>query len=127
MFEDLASLMIHWPFITVMLLFAVIMQTLKGTIYTKANILKYKASKPWLGETLWWLRKTMPIQPAIAWFIGYIPDIPASPGVEATSAKCLYFLAAGIISTWAFAIIKSIAKKRGIELNFDQNSTPPKQ
>jgi len=126
--EDLlAQVMPHWPFVAVMLLFAVLMQALKASVYTKANILKYKKSKPWLGEMLWWLRKTMPVQPAIAWFIGYIPGIPASPGVDTSSAKCLYFLLAGIISTWAFAIIKGIAKRRGIELEFNQSEPPAKK
>jgi hypothetical protein len=124
--EDILALIVsHWPFITVTLAFAILMQTLKGTVYTKTNIVKYKKSKPWLGETLWWLRKTMAIQPAIAALIGIIPGIPASPGVDTIGAKCLYFLAAGIISTWAFAIIKGLAKRRGIELEFS-SSEPPK-
>jgi hypothetical protein len=117
MFEDLSSLVAHWPFLAASLGFAMLVQILKGTIYTKANIVKYKKSKPWLGELLWWLRKTLPLHPAIyGWFLGYIPEIPTSPGIDAIAAKCLYFAFAGIASTWIFGILKSVAKKKGIEL-----------
>jgi hypothetical protein len=116
--EDILSTIVqHWPFLAATLFFAFLVQTLKGTLYTKQNIVKYKKSKPVLGEVLWWMRKTLPLHPAVyGWLLGYVPGIPASPGVEAIAAKCLYFAFAGIASTWIFGILKSIAKKRGIEL-----------
>jgi len=123
MFEDLASLLVHWPFLGASLIFAVLVQILKGIVYTKDNILKYKKSAPAWGEFLWWMRKTLPLHPAIyGALIGLIPGIPASPNVETVAAKCLYFAAAGICSTWIFGILKQLAKKRGIELDFTKES-----
>jgi len=123
MFEDLASLLVHWPFVIVALICAVLVQILKGTIYTKVNIIKYKKSTPWFGEFLWWMRKTLPLHPVLycAW-LGLIDGMPASPGVETVAAKCLYFAAAGICSTWMFGLLKQLLKKRGIELDFTVDS-----
>lgn len=123
--EILSQMLTHWPFLAASLIFAVIVQMLKGTCYTKANILKYKQSIPWVGELLWWMRKTLPMHPVVYGVIlGLIPGIPASPGVETVAAKCLYFALAGICSTWIFGILKSIAKKRGIELKLPAEDDP---
>lgn len=122
----------HWPFIVATLIFATMGQVMKATVFTKANVVKYKASDSKLGrivgELLWWGRKSLPMHPVIAGaLLGGVPGIPVSApmGEVATAVKQLYYAGAGMASTWAFAILKSVAKKRGIELDMPRESTVP--
>jgi len=107
----------HWPFLAAMLFFAVLTQVLKGTVFTQENVVKYKTKKHVLGELIWWGRKSLPLHPVIFGMgLGFIPGVPVSAGVETIAAKVFYFAFAGLVSTWAFAVVKSLAKKRGIDL-----------
>jgi hypothetical protein len=51
--------------------------------------------------------------------------MPVSPGIETVAARVLYFAFAGMSSTWAFAILKSLAKKQGLDLNIPRDSALP--
>ena len=119
----------HWPFIFACLIFAMGGQVAKATVFTKANVLKYKQSGPALvGELIWWGRKTLPMLPVVLGFmLGSMPGMPVSSVmVDPTQAAVqLYYAGAGIVSTWAFAILKSVAKKKGIELDFPRESAVP--
>lgn len=116
----------HWTFLTVMLVLAMMGQMMKGLVFTKSNIVKYKKSTPWLGEALWWLRKTLPMHPVIAGaFLGMLFDLPLSrqlmeAGNPETATRMLYFAGAGLASTWAFALVKAVAKKQDIELDMPE-------
>ncbi len=123
---DMASLIAHWPFMAAALIFAMAGQVAKATFFTKANVRKYKGSKPWLGETLWWGRKTLPMHPVgLGVAMGLVPGMPVGPGIETPAATVLYFAFAGLCSTWAFSVIKQLAKKKGIDLDLPTATTPP--
>ena len=120
----------HWPFVAATLILAFIGQVLKGTVWTREHFLKWRLLTPnrVLWRFFWWGRKTLPIHPVVAGgLLGLVPGIPASPQVEGTTALVLYFAFAGVISTWAFAIVKAWAKKQGIDLNLSGQSDPPSE
>lgn len=100
----------HWPLLTVTLALAIFGQVLKGSVF---SVDMCKRSR-----FCWWGRKTLPAHPVlIGLLIGFIPGMPVSPGVEGRASRVLYFMAAGVLSTWAFMLLKQFAKKRGIELD----------
>lgn len=103
----------HWPFLAFSLICAVVIQVAKATIWTKA-----RAEHRGRGAGFfWWGRKTLPLHPVVVGaLLGLIPGAPGSAGVETPAALSLYYALAGLVSTWLFAVIKGLAKQRGIEL-----------
>ena len=102
-------------------------QVMKATVFTKANITKYKTGGPKaLGELLWWGRKTLPMHPVVAGIgLGFVPGMPVGPGITTGAAVILYFAGAGIASTWAFAVLQTLAKKQGIVIDVPRATDPP--
>lgn len=116
----------HWGFLVVSACMAIMGQVSKGTIWTKENITKYKVSKPWLGEILWWGRKTMPLHPVLAGMIlGLLPGMPLPETVQPGTQAVLYYIGAGVSSTWIFSVVKQMAKKKGIDLELPGQSVVP--
>ena len=120
----------HWPFAAAALIFAFIGQVMKGAVWTEANFLRWRIDKPnpILWRFFWWGRKTMPLHPVAAGaLLGLVPNVPVGAGIEGGPATVLYFAFAGVISTWAFALVKSWAKKKGIDLKLpgENGSKPP--
>jgi hypothetical protein len=117
----------NWAFIATSLVLAFVGQVLKNTAFSKATILRYQ--KKAIGELLWWMRKTLPVHPvAIGAAIGLIPGMPVPAEVTTPAAGMLYYAFAGVMSTWGFSTIRSIAKSRGIELEIPgerSTSVPP--
>src|SRR3990172_3249977 len=113
------ALLSHWPFAAAALIFSVVGQVMKSTIWTLSNVRKYYGS--WQGHLLWWGRKTLPMHPAIAGAaLGLVPGISASPGVTGTTMVILYYAMAGVCSTWAFDVVRGVAKSRGIEIGISE-------
>lgn len=109
----------HWPFLIGALIFATIGQVMKSTVFGVERCKKSRLF--WIG------RKTLPLHPvATGLLVGLIPTIPVSPGVEGLAASALYWAGAGLSSTWAFAVVRSLAKKRGVELQLPGESEPPR-
>jgi len=118
----------HWPFVAAMLIFATIGQVLKGTVWTERNFLRWRTETPnaVLWRFFWWGRKTMPLHPvAVGALVGVLWSLPVADKVDTRAAAVLYFAFAGIMSTWAFAIAKGWAKKKGIDLKLPGTSKPP--
>lgn len=111
------DVVVHWPFVAAALIFASIGQFMKATVFTTDNILKYKALRPWFGELLWWGCKSLPLHPVLAGVaLSFVPGIPAPEMLKTQAATTLYFAAAGLASTWAFAVVKGLAKKNDFDL-----------
>jgi len=109
----------HWPFFAFMIICAIAVQVAKATIWTLHNM---KHRKPqWL---YWWGRKTLPLHPAVVGaLLGLIPSMPMSAPLDRGGEMLLgslYYAFAGICSTFAFSVVKSLAKKRGIVLGLPQ-------
>lgn len=100
----------HWPLLTVTLALALIGQVLKGSLFSREMAQK--------NVVFWWGRKTLPAHPVfVGMIIGFVPGVPVGPGIDTLAARVMYFMAAGVLSTWAFSIVKQLAKKRGLELD----------
>jgi hypothetical protein len=117
----------HWPFIVFCLTAALVVQVFKGAVWTKAR----GDGKGVKAGFFWWMRKTLPLHPVAAGALfGLIPGLPTSPGIPETMASsALYYGAAGLVSTWAFDIIRGIAKKRGYDIHIpgEKPTPPPKE
>ena len=108
----------HWPFVAAMLVFATFGMVAKRTFFSE-----YKAKG---GGWAWWGRKTLPLHPVAAgMLLAVVPTIPVSPGVEGWSARMLYFAMAGVCSTWAYDVVRAVAKKYDVELSGESARPPP--
>lgn len=118
--NDLLELVLsHWPFIVFTLVAAMVVQIFKAAVWT-AERAEGKGAK---AGFFWWMRKTLPLHPVVLGALfGLIPGLPLSQGVEHTMAtSAMYYAAAGLTSTWAFSVLRGLAKKRGIDLPTDSN------
>jgi hypothetical protein len=119
----------HWPFAAVVVILAVVGQFMKGVVWTRPNFLRWRMTTPnaVLWRVFWWGRKTMPLHPVCAGAVlGTIPGIPVGTGIDGRPATILYFAFAGVISTWAFAMIKGWAKREyDLDLQLPGESSPP--
>ena len=106
----------HWSFFAAMAIFIVVGQVMKGVVFTK----KRAARNVW-----WWrARRTMAAHPAVAgFFLGFVPGIPVSVGIETVAGKCLYYTCAGAMSAYAFAAIKSFLEAKRVEFEIPGEST----
>lgn len=113
----------HWPFIVMCLAAALVVQVFKGAVWT-AKRAEGKGAK---AGFFWWMRKTLPLHPVVACaLIGLIPGLPLSQGMEYTVATAvLYYGAAGLMSTWAFNVVKGLAKKKGLDLQIPGETPTP--
>lgn len=108
----------HWAFFCAAAVFAVVGEVTKRTLFTKKRAAGNRAI--WIG------RKTLPLHPVVAAIlIGWIPGMPVSAGVEGPMGAIMYYVFAGITSTWVFSVAKAMAKKRGIELELPGHSDYP--
>ena len=120
----------HWPFLTAAVVFMVIGQVMKSAVFTRARAYaqfvdqlpkqvsylpgrareKRKYRKLW-----WWGYKTLPLHPVVTGaLLGLVIPEP-EPGIIGPAAS-LYFAGAGALSVFLYQVIKSLAKRRDIEL-----------
>lgn len=109
-----ALLASHWPGAAWIVVAMMLVQVLKGAVFTKPRAHKKQKSQ-WFW---WWGYKMLPLQPVL---LGAILGLswanpegadPAWPRV----ASCVYFACFGGLSVWAFEVIKGLLKRRGIDL-----------
>lgn len=123
MFDDVVAFVAaHWPFLVFSLTAAIVVQIFKGAVWT-AKRAEGKGAK---AGFFWWARKTIPLHPVIAGALfGLIPGLPLSPDVpETMAASSLYFAGSGLASTWIFALVKGVAKRKGVDLHIPGEPTP---
>lgn len=114
----------HWGFLVVSAVFAIVGQVTKGTIWTRDNVIKHQGS--WKHHVLWWGRKTMPLHPVIGGLaLGLLPGMPLPEAIDTTTQSVLYYVGAGVSSTWIFSVVKQMAKKKGIDLTMPGQSVVP--
>lgn len=120
----------HWPFIMAAVVFMVIGQVMKGSVFTRGRAyaryldelpnrmsylpgrtrVKHKARWLW-----WWAYKTLPLHPVITGaLLGLVIQEP-EPGIVGT-ASSLYFAGAGALSVFLYQVIKGFAKRQRIDL-----------
>ena len=114
----------NWLFIVTTLFLAMTGQVAKATLWTEGNIKKYRGKK--MGQIIWWGRKTLPLHPVILGaVISFVPGLPYPEAVATAAAKFLYMAGAGVMSTWAFALLKGALKKADIEIEIPRESVVP--
>ena len=120
----------HWPFLMAAVVFMVVGQVMKGAVFTRARAyaqfvdqlpkqvsylpgrtrVKRRFRKVW-----WWAYKTLPLHPVLTGIVlGFVIPEP-EPGITGPGAS-LYFAGAGALSVFLYQVIKSLAKRRDIEL-----------
>ena len=116
--------MIHWPFMAASIIYMMVGQVVKNTVFTKGRAI---TSKPrWLW---WWGRKLLPLHPVTAGFITglFWKNPEGADPAWGTMASMFYFGMAGALSVWLYEILKQVAKKKGIKLGSlpGQSDAPP--
>jgi hypothetical protein len=104
----------HWSFVAFSCIVAVLMQVLKATVWSPRRTLP---AGTW-SACLWWGRKTLPLHPVLlGCLVGLIPGIPVG-GFDSRSvaSRVLYYAMAGLMSTWVYNVVKSLAKRKRASL-----------
>jgi hypothetical protein len=113
------SLLPHWPFILFALVIGVLAQLLKTQICTKEAAKKSKCA--------FWSRRLFPL---ILIFLGAMTGLlwpgAASPGVDETMEKVLYFMGSACAAIAGFNVLKTWVKKKYDVDIMPTNSEPPK-
>jgi hypothetical protein len=113
----------HWPFFMITLVFAVIGQFTSKHLFTRARAYR-KGKMQWLW---WWGRESLMLHPIVTGaLLGLAWPDPERVGWEGLYGAG-YFAGAGACSLFLFALIRGIAKKRGIKLTLPGESVPPKK
>lgn len=109
--ELVDSALVHWPFITALVIFMLVGQVVKTSVFTKTA---YTTKKPsWL---FWWGRKTLTLHPIVGGVLTGLLWRNPEPRVDSLVESMGYFALSGALSVWAYELIKGLAKKRGIDL-----------
>jgi len=112
------NLAIHWPWLLGSFCFWVVGKFMVAQVWTKE-----RAFAPGRFRNVWhFMRRTVAIHPLAAGFwLGGIPGIPVSPGVEGLPATMLYWGSAGLCSSfWVHALAQWVRKKTEGGLDLDQ-------
>jgi len=124
----------HWPFIMVVLIFTVVGQFTSLRLFTRERAYLRRSGpvyRFWENRWFWWWsRETLPIHPIVSGaLLGLLWRNPegADPAWK-WIADVTYFAGAGVMSLFAWAILRGVLKNRGIDLGLpgDSLSPPPK-
>jgi len=116
----------HWPLVFTLLVFTVIGQFTSHKVFTRARAYQ-KRSKKFLQWFWWWGRESLPLHPiASGALLGLLWHNPE--GVSPSwplAASVSYFAGAGVLSLFAWSLLRGYLKKKGIDLSLPGDSTPP--
>lgn len=104
----------HWPFVVMIFLLAAIGKPMKEKVWTKE-----RAAKNFFCR---WIRIFLPVHAPITGALMAViahpfGGLPVSPGVDGLMAQMMYFAGAGLLSSYAYGIVKHYLKSRGIKIN----------
>lgn len=113
----------NWPFVAWLILAMVVGQVMKNSVWTKERALRKDKWQP----LFWWMYRTLPLHPMVSGaVVGMLWPNP-SEHVDSKIASAIYFAVAGACSVFSYEVIKSFAKKQGIDLQLPGgNDEPPK-
>lgn len=113
----------NWPFVAWLLLAMLVGQVMKNSVWTKERATQKGRWQP----LFWWMYRTLPLHPVLSGAcVGVLWPNPVD-SVDSKIASAIYFALAGACSVFAYEVIKSFAKKQGIDLQLPGgNDEPPK-
>lgn len=121
----------HWPFLVTTLIFTVIGRFTSTKVFTRTRAYEKQSDKWykfWENQWFWWWgRETLALHPILTGCVlGLMWRNPefADPAWPWT-ADVAYFAGAGVASLFAWNLLKSFAKKRGITLTLPGGSERP--
>jgi hypothetical protein len=125
------NLLTHWPFLVVTLVFTIIGKFTGSKVFTRLRAYEKRKGpwyKFWKAQWFWWWgRETLSLHPiltgAVLGLIWHNPEL-ADPSWS-LPASVGYFAGAGVSSLFSWNILRSLAKKRGIDLQLPGSSEPP--
>jgi hypothetical protein len=127
-FETFVGQMIteeRWPFWAVALVFTIIGQFTSTKLFTRQRAYAPR-DKAWQRWLWFWGRETLMLHPiAAGLFLGYFVWLDPEGRGWPRVGTAFYFAAAGVVSMGLWAIIRSIAKARGVEVRLPGQSTVP--
>lgn len=120
------NLLPHWPFLTTALVFTVIGQFTSKKLFTRERAYQ-KTENKWHQHFWWWGRETLSLHPILTGsLLGLIWQNPESADPSwALAASVGYFAGAGVASLFAWNILKSVLKSKGITLSLPGDSLRP--
>jgi hypothetical protein len=112
----------HWPFLTVMLVLAVMGQFTSKHVFTRE-----RAYRQGRGQWFWWwARESLMVHPlATGALLGFFLWVDPEGHSWNRTASSAYFAGAGACSLFLFALLRGMLKKRGIKLTLPGESKPP--
>jgi hypothetical protein len=119
---DLLSLT-HWPFLAMVSILTIVGQFAAMKVFTRSRAYA-KGGMQWFW---WWGRESLSLHPIAAGaFAGLVFTNPEGADPAWTvAASATYFASAGVLSLFAFAVIKGYLKKRGIDASLPGYSGRP--
>jgi hypothetical protein len=113
----------NWPFVAWLVLAMVFGQVMKSSVWTKERATQKGRWQP----LFWWMYRTLPLHPMLSGaLVGLAWPNPIET-IDSRIASAIYFALAGACSVFAYEVIKSFAKKQGIDLHMPgENDEPPK-
>jgi hypothetical protein len=111
----------RWPFWSAVLVFTIIGQFTSTKLFTRARA--YKKTR--FQHVWWWGRETLMLHPILAGAVlGNFWRDPEGHGWPVIGSQ-MYFASAGVVSIFAFAIIRAFLKWKGIEVQLPGTSVEP--
>lgn len=114
----------RWPFWSAAVVFMVIGLFTSNKLFTRERAYRDWGSK-WAHLFWFWMRETLTLHPLAAGFgLGAVWRDPEGQGWPLIGSQ-MYFATAGAVGLVLWAILRGIAKQRGVTLTLPGQSRPP--
>ena len=114
----------RWPFWSAVLVFTILGQFTSMKLFTRSRAYA-KTSPAFIQHFWWWGRETLMVHPILAGVVlGRLWMDPEGKGWPIVGSQ-MYFASAGVVSLFAFAVLRAILKWRGIDVQLPGTSNPP--
>ena len=121
----------HWPFLIATLVFTVVGRFSSRKLFTRKRAYTLSSGKKfqfWKKRGFWWWgRETLSLHPILTGLILgllWVNPEEADPALG-SFASMGYFAGSGVLSLFAWSILTSVAKKKGVVLSLPGESVRP--
>jgi hypothetical protein len=114
----------RWPFWSAVLVLAILGQFSSLKLFTRERAYG-KTTPRWVQHLWWWGRETLMLHPIAAGaLLGTLWLDPEGKGWPLVGSA-MYFATAGVVSMFAFAVLRGFLKWKGIPVQLPGTSEPP--